>query len=211
MKKVKETNNMVKQVKLDIPVDMYQGILSKPEGILNSNTITELKSKVPNLDPKGTIGAIPTAASLGKTLKKHKKEAACVAVATTIVVLAVDRMKKSGILPKFSKELKKYIGAIRGGCMDHKTINSLYRLVKKLREDENYGDYFLTLQLWELDDLINKFHEYTKKLADVNSVIISNELVEGDGDCIYQLEELLLMQKRIMQEVNDRFYFNNKR
>nr|WP_297968511.1 hypothetical protein [uncultured Mogibacterium sp.] len=210
-KRKAKKNNILKQVRFDIPVNMYQGILKKTESKLNRSIISEMKNKASNLDVKKAAGSIPTAIGMGETLHKHKKKLPYVIIAGVVVAGGKIIMENNKMPLKFLNEIKKYISAIRVGCMDYKTINNMYELVKKIRGDKNYGEYYLIIESWELDGLIEIFQEYTIKLAEANSVNLAIEPDEKNGDCMYQFEGILLMQKQIIQDINDRLHLNKER
>lgn len=105
------------------------------------------------------------------------------------------------VLTEFRAALKAYIDAIRNGNMDIDIINALMETLEVLKEHKDYEKIHVQLTAEDLDVLVGRIYEYTIKLAQDNSVELSDEKLHLNDGAIINLQSCLKVQKRIFEAV----------
>jgi len=112
-----------------------------------------------------------------------------------------NKTKETRVVTEFRAALKAYIDAIRKGKLDIEIINNLMNILEELKKNKVYEKISIQLTTEELEVLVNRIYEYTIKLANDNSVELSDEelTVEKDKGTIINLLSYLKAQKRIFE------------
>ena len=105
------------------------------------------------------------------------------------------------ILTEFRSALKTYIDAIRNGNMDLDKINTLMKALEALKQHKDYEKICIQLTAEDLEVLVGRIYEYTIKLAQDNSVELSDEELRLNNGAIINLQSYLKAQKRIFEAV----------
>jgi len=95
-----------------------------------------------------------------------------------------------------------YINAIRKGKMDVQKITKLMNALDALKEHKNYEKLRIQLTTEELEILVGRIYEYTVKLAEDNSVTLSEADLRRNKNAIINLEAYLNTQKRIFESAS---------
>lgn len=103
----------------------------------------------------------------------------------------------------FRVSLKIYIEAIRQGSMDISKINSLMNALEELKRHKDYTKINIQLTTEELEILVSRIYEYTIKLANDNSVDLTEDELfvsdEEETNSIANLHKYLKAQRRIFE------------
>lgn len=142
--------------------------------------------------------------------KQHKKGtiitvASAAAIGTGIFVYNKVKNHEPKVVTEFRESLRIYIDAIRKGDMHLDKINDLMEKLEKLKAHKNYDKISIQLTTEELSVLVGRIYEYTIKLANDNSVELTEDELHASNakneDTIINLETYLRAQKRIFEEV----------
>lgn len=139
-------------------------------------------------------------------IQQHKKGvgigAACVA-AIGLGIWGYNKWKnhEPKVLTEFRSALKTYIDAIRNGNMDINIISTLIKASETLKQYKDYEKISTQLTAEELEILVRRIYEYTIKLAQDNSVELSDDELYLDSDTITNFQSYLKAQKRIFEVV----------
>ena len=142
--------------------------------------------------------------------KQHKKGtiitvASAAAIGTGIFVYNKVKNHEPKVVTEFRESLRIYIDAIRKGDMHLDKINDLMENLEKLKAHKNYDKISIQLTTEELSVLVGRIYEYTIKLANDNSVELTEDELHAanakNEDTIINLETYLRTQKRIFEEV----------
>lgn len=128
--------------------------------------------------------------------------AACVAV-IGLGIWGYNKWKnhEPKVLTEFRSALKTYIDAIRNGNMDINIISTLIKASETLKQYKDYEKISTQLTAEELEILVRRIYEYTIKLAQDNSVELSDDELYLDSDTITNFQSYLKAQKRIFEVV----------
>lgn len=134
--------------------------------------------------------------------KHHKKETGVV-IGTTAIIIGYNKWKnrEPKVVKEFRTSLKNYIEAIREGNMDIVKIDDLIKALEKLKNHKNYDKFKIQLTTEELVILVGRIYEYTLKLAEDNSVKLSDADIQKKDCTIINLENYLKIQKNIFKNV----------
>lgn len=138
--------------------------------------------------------------------QQHKKAvgigAVCVAaIGTGIWGYNKWKNREPKVLTEFRVALKTYIDAVRNGNMDIDIINALMEALEGLKQHKEYERICIQLTAEDLDVLVGRIYEYTIKLAQDNSVELSQEKLHLNNGAIINLQSYLKVQKRIFEAV----------
>lgn len=105
----------------------------------------------------------------------------------------------------YNDSLCAYLEAVHKGKLDVNTINRLVSDLDYLKENYNSGKLNIEFSVEQLDTLINLVFDYTRKLAEANSVDMSDvkEPVTASVDStIIDFRRYLEVQKQIFEKVS---------
>lgn len=139
-------------------------------------------------------------------VQQHKKGVGIAAISAAVVGVGFWSYSKwknyePKVLREFRVALKTYIEAIRQGNMDTDIIDALMKALEALKQHTDYEKINIQLTTEELSVLVGRIYEYTIKLAEDNSVELSEDNLQTVNNAIINLEEYLKIQKRIFEEV----------
>lgn len=110
---------------------------------------------------------------------------------------------ESKVVTEFRTSLRAYTNAIRKGNLTLAEINNLMTSLEELKMHKDYEKISIKLSAEDLNLLVNRIYEYTLKLAQDNSI----NLTDGDfgaeqssDNAIINLQRYLKTQKRIFEE-----------
>lgn len=83
--------------------------------------------------------------------------------------------------------------------MDVQKITKIMNVLDALKEHKNYEKLRIQLTTEELEILVGRIYEYTVKLAEDNSVTLSDADLRRNKNAIINLEAYLNTQKRIFE------------
>lgn len=136
----------------------------------------------------------------------HKKEVGICTACAAVIGLGIWgynwwKNHEPKILTEFRSALKTYIDAIRNGNMDLDKINTLMKALEALKQHKDYEKICIQLTAEDLEVLVGRIYEYTIKLAQDNSVELSDEELRLNNGAIINLQSYLKAQKRIFEAV----------
>ena len=134
----------------------------------------------------------------------HKKEAGIVAIGVAVLGVGIWGYNKwksyePKVLCEFRTNLKIYIEAIRSGNMDVDIIDDLMKSLELLKKHKDYNEISIQLTTEEIEVLVGRIYEYTVKLAEDNSIDISDDGLNLNDCPIVNLEKYLITQKKIFE------------
>lgn len=141
--------------------------------------------------------------------QQHKKGVGVVAAGAVVVGAGVWGYNKwknhePKVLKEFRVALKIYIDAIRSGNMDIEKIDNLMKTMEELKKHKNYDKISIQLTTEQLEVLVGRIYDYTIKLANDNSIELTEEELQIDkGEkcgAIINLQKYLKAQKKIFEE-----------
>lgn len=137
-------------------------------------------------------------------VQQHKKEVGIGAACATVIGLGIWgytawKNHEPKVLTEFRAALKTYIDAIRNGSMDIDKINNLVNALEVLKKHKDYEKISIQLSAEDLEVLVGHIYEYTIKLAQDNSVELSDEELHPNNGTIINLQSYLKTQKRIFE------------
>lgn len=152
--------------------------------------------------------------SIAKAFKKHKYIVIGLGVVTVggIMFYAIKTSKnKKNTKPKmpkcvvdFNNSLFTYLEAVRNGNLDMDNITGLISDLDEIKKSHDSGKINIDFSIEQLNTLINLIFDYTRKLAEANSVEL-NELEEpvfvSADNTISNLHCYLEVQKQIFENV----------
>lgn len=195
----------------DIPDEILQGILKgiykRFGSVVRYNVGPKRGQIVKHLDPID----LPAADSKGMLAKmatyatKHPKTVIGVGVgaaaAVGLGIYFVIRSKKEPVeIVRYRDSLKAYIHAIRKGKLTLEIIEEMISAMDALKTRPDYEEISIALSSEELDILVSRLCEYTRKLAMDNQVDLSpaeEEAPQLDKHSIIDFRRYLEAQKRI--------------
>jgi hypothetical protein len=199
------------QVTLDVPDEVKKNILS---GAL---TITAGIAR----DNKGIIRKhLPTVAYAAKSnateLLKNKGMIISlgIAVATALgtgVVAIVKKSKKKNdesevqeCVERFKEAMHCYLKATQEGNLNEDTLNSLITALENLQNNNENGTIMIDLSADQLNALFMQIFNYTKRLAEANSVKVKGLKApkRTSENNIINLQHYLEIQKKIIESAS---------
>lgn len=153
---------------------------------------------------------------IAEVLKKNKYIAIGFGVVTVVVggivfyAIKSSKNKKSAKtkMPKcvvdFNNSLFAYLEAVREGNLDMDAITGLISDLDEIKKNQDSGNINIDFSTEQLNTLINLIFDYTRKLAEANSVKLSGleEPVSASVDnIIVNLQHYLKVQKQIFEKV----------
>lgn len=135
----------------------------------------------------------------------NKKALILVGIGTGIVAASTGiyykiKNTESLVLKEFKSVFKEYLNAIRDAKFSEDIIDTMLLSLEHLKEHKDYKKFQIQLSPEDLDIIVCKVFEYTKKLAADNDVKLDgNEKLDhtSDSDTIIALERYLNLQKHI--------------
>ncbi|EOP36201.1 hypothetical protein [Bacillus cereus] len=111
--------------------------------------------------------------------------------------------KKQEPVVKFREALKVYLNAVRMGALTMEIISDVMERLGELKKmHPNFEKINIVLSMEELDVLLNRMFEYTKKLAADNAIELTSlekETLPQSENPIINLQRCLETQKRIFE------------
>ncbi|MEV5036743.1 hypothetical protein MRBLBA21_001535 [Peribacillus frigoritolerans] len=106
------------------------------------------------------------------------------------------------VVVKFREALKVYLNAVRKGALTMEIISDVMERLDELKMHPNFEKINNILSMEELDVLLNRMFEYTKKLAADNAIELTSlekETPSQSENPIINLQRCLETQKRIFE------------
>ena len=158
------------------------------------------------IDLKAAEQAQGVGAKALQFVQYHKKEVGICTACAAVIGLGIWgynwwKNHEPKILTEVRSALKTYIDAIRNGNMDLDKINALMRALEALKQHKDYEKICIQLTAEDLEVLVGRIYEYTIKLAQDNSVELSDEELRLNNGAIINLQSYLKAQKRIFEAV----------
>lgn len=158
------------------------------------------------IDLKAAEQAQGVGAKALQFVQYHKKEVGICTACAAVIGLGIWgynwwKNHEPKILTEFRSALKTYIDAIRNGNMDLDKINTLMKALEALKQHKDYEKICIQLTAEDLEVLVGRIYEYTIKLAQDNSVELSDEELRLNNGAIINLQSYLKTQKRIFEAV----------
>lgn len=158
------------------------------------------------IDLKAAEQAQRVGAKALQFVQYHKKEVGICTACAAVIGLGIWgynwwKNHEPKILTEFRSALKTYIDAIRNGNMDLDKINTLMKALEALKQHKDYEKICIQLTAEDLEVLVGRIYEYTIKLAQDNSVELSDEELRLNNGAIINLQSYLKAQKRIFEAV----------
>lgn len=201
----------VVQEAFDIPADIMTKILTgeyrRIGGVVRYAVGPKKGQIVKHLKPvdvKVAEEAQGMGAAIVKYAKNNKKALLICAGAAAVITGGATiyhkvKSKEPEVVIMFRSALKTYIDAIRTGGMDVEIIDRLMKTLDAVKKHKDYEKFSIQLSTEDLGVLVSKIYDYTIKLAEDNSVDLSDEEKEKSEDAIIELEKYLKAQKRIFE------------
>lgn len=120
-------------------------------------------------------------------------------ITTGGVVYHKIKSREPEVVKKYHAALRDYINNIRNGDLSMKSINCLLDALEELKQNKNYEKFKIELTTEELNVLVNRIYDYTIKLADNNSVELTDDELSFSDNVILNLQKYLKAQKRIFE------------
>ena len=137
-------------------------------------------------------------------VKQHKKGVGIAAVGAALIGFGAWGYNKwknhePKVVTEFHAAFRVYINAIRKGKMDVQKITKLMNALDALKQHKSYEKLRIQLTTEELEILVGRIYEYTVKLAEDNSVTLSEADLRRNKNAIINLEAYLNTQRRIFE------------
>lgn len=157
------------------------------------------------IDLKPVQEAQGAAAKVLQFAKNNKKALILVGVGTGIAAAGAGiyyKIKNTEpvVLKEFKIAFREYLNAIRAAKLSEDIIDTMMLSLENLKSHKDYEKFRIQLSAEDLNTIVCKVFEYTKKLASDNNVELANNDQFGDtsdSDTIIALERYLNMQKHI--------------
>ena len=108
------------------------------------------------------------------------------------------------VLKQFKFAFREYLNAIRAGKLSEEIIDTMMITLENLKSHKDYEKLQIQLSEEDLNTIVCKVYEYTKKLAEDNNVELDSKNPfedTSDTDTIIALEHYLNLQKDIFSAV----------
>ena len=137
-------------------------------------------------------------------VKQHKKGVGIAAVGAALIGVGAWGYNKwknhePKVVTEFHAAFRVYINAIRKGKMDVQKITKLMNALDALKQHKSYEKLRIQLTTEEFEILVGRIYEYTVKLAEDNSVTLSEADLRRNKNAIINLEAYLNTQRRIFE------------
>lgn len=137
-------------------------------------------------------------------VQQHKKGVGIVAIGAAAVGIGAWGYNKwknhePKVLTEFRASLKAYINAIRSGDLDIKKIDALMKTLEALKSYKDFDKINIQLTAEDIEVLVGRIHEYTKKLASMNNVQLNDRELDSGNGPIINLQSYLKAQRRILE------------
>lgn len=208
------------QVAYEIPEATYAGLLTGQLKRFGS-VVRDHRGIIGHLDevPISEQDYGSSRLPIVKVLKNHKNIAIGIGVVTVVAVaggLVLGAMKSSKNkknaepkMPKcvvdFNNSLCVYLEAVRNGNLDIETIRGLISDLGDVKENYYSGKINIDFSTGQLNTLMDLIFNYTRKLAEANSVEFNGleEPISASADnTIVNLQHYLEVQKQIFEKVS---------
>ena len=142
-------------------------------------------------------------------VKQHKKQTViafliAAATGTSIWIYNKAQNYEQKVVTQFRASLRIYIDAIRKGNLDINTINNLLQDLEALKQHKEYEKIQIKMTTEDLEVIVNRICEYTRKLAQDNQVALTRDEMSArdkQGGALVHLQTYLEAQKRIFETV----------
>lgn len=200
------------QEAFDIPANIAAKILTgeyrRIGGVVRHAIGPNKGQIVKHLDPvnlKVAQEAQGVAAKALQFAKNNKKALIVVGIGTGIAAAGAGiyyKVKNTEpiVLKEFKVAFREYLNAIRTGKLSEEIIDNMMLSLESLKSHKDYEKFQIQLSAEDLNTIVCKVYEYTKKLAEDNDIELdSNDQFEDkkDEDTIVALEHYLKLQKYI--------------
>lgn len=199
----------------DIPEDIIKGIMAglyrRIGSVVRYATGPKKGQIVKHLDPidMPTADSKDILAKMAAYAAKHPKTVIGVSIGAAAalgfgIYFVVQSKKEPAEIIRYRDTLKAYIEAIRNGTMALEIIEEMISAMDSLKSRPDYEEISIALSSAELDALVTRLCEYTRKLAIDNHVELSPEEEEVpllDNHSIIDFRRYLDVQKRIFESV----------
>lgn len=200
------------QEAFDIPANIAAKILTgeyrRIGGVVRHAIGPNKGQIVKHLDPvnlKVAQEAQGVAAKALQFAKNNKKALIVVGIGTGIAAAGAGiyyKVKNTEpiVLKEFKVAFREYLNAIRTGKLSEEIIDNMMLSLESLKSHKDYEKFQIQLSAEDLNTIVCKVYEYTKKLAEDNDIELdSNDQFEDkkDEDTIVALEHYLNLQKYI--------------
>lgn len=112
------------------------------------------------------------------------------------------KKQEPDVVVKFREALKVYLNAVRKGVLTMEIISDVMEHLGELKMQPNFEKINIVLSMEELDVLLNRMFEYTKKLAADNAIELTSlekETPSQSMNPIINLQRCLETQKHIFE------------
>lgn len=199
------------QEAFDIPNDIMTKLLTgeyrRIGGVIRYATGPKKGQIVKHLEPidlKPAQQAQSIGAKVIQFAKRNKKVLIVSGVAVAIVtvgsfVYCKVKNREPEVVTTFRSELKTYIEEVRTGTLKLSSIEKLLSALEAVKSHKDSSNIIIELSTEELDVLVNRIYEYTKRLAEMNEYHINTEDLEKYDDSMGNLYCYLTVQKQIFE------------
>ena len=202
------------QVPLDVPDDIYVGVLNGSLELLG--LVKDSQHKVRKHIPKAKLPKTDKATKVKKVgawqlIKEHKVIAIGVGAAVAVVGVGAyaynswkdsKRQADEERIAGFQKALKEYLKASKKGKLNAKVVDNLLNALDDLEKKKLGKDVELTIPASQLTALIYSIFTYTETLAKANDYEVKiAKPKNGTQGSITSLKSYLEIQKQILENV----------
>lgn len=200
------------QVPLDVPDDIYKGVLNGSLELLGM--VKDGQHKVRKHIPRAKLPKTEKSDQVKKTgvwqvIKEHKVVAIGVGVAVTIAGVGAyalqshresKRKAAEERIAGFKKALRDYLKASKKGKLNAKVVDNLLGALDDLEKQKLGKDVELTIPASQLTELIYSIFTYTESLAKANEFEVRiAKPKSGTQGGITSLKTYLEIQKHILE------------
>lgn len=202
----------VVQEAFDIPISIAEKILTgeyrRIGGVVRHAIGPNKGQIVKHLKPvelKVTQDAQSVSAKALQFARNNKKVLIVVGVGAGIAVAGAGvyykiKNTEPAVLKEFKVAFREYLNAIRVGKLSEEIIDAMMLSLENLKSHKDYEKLQIQLSAEDLNTIVCKVYEYTKKLAEDNDIELDskNQFEDTtDTDTITALEHYLNLQKNI--------------
>lgn len=206
----------VVQEAFDIPIDIAEKILTgeyrRIGGVVRHAIGPNKGQIVKHLDSvelKVTQDAQSVSAKALQFARNNKKVLIVVGVGAGIAVAGAGvyykiKNTEPAVFKEFKVAFREYLNAIRVGKLSEEIIDAMVLSLENLKSHKDYEKLQIQLSAEDLNTIVCKVYEYTKKLAEDNDIELdSNNQFEDktNTDTMISLEHYLFLQKNIFNAV----------
>jgi hypothetical protein len=201
------------QVTLVVPDDIYANVI---EGILeieglvkdNKHIIRKHLPRVADAVPKNSAAQKVKKIKIMQVVKNNKVMAIGIGIAAAAgggiayVIHSIKARKTEQLeecVTGFRKSLKAYLKATKDGKINAKVVDDLLEALKEIEKCKAGENVMLEIPASQLNELINGIFDYTKRLAEANTLEIKlDDPKRGTKNSISNLQSYLEIQKQII-------------